>query len=135
MLFKKKSHVVDDEPVPYDIPATYGAEYDEYDYFYTKLPSDTSKWQWYYQKCGVCGKYHKLNFESVHYFYTYDGWDSIDFVECWKCRLKSKIYSIKCKIKKKIKQRKEYRKWIKQLKKKGIPFTKKEKELAKKICQ
>lgn len=106
-----------------------------YDYLAEELPSDSQKWQRYYQKCGTCGKYHKLNFVSVHYFYCYDGWDSMDYTECWKCRLKSKIYSIKYKIKKKIKQRKEYRKWIKQLKDKGIPITKKEKEWAKQICQ
>ena len=106
-----------------------------YDYLVEELPSDTQKWQWYYQKCGTCGKYHRLNFESVHYFYCYDGWDSIDYTECWKCRLKSKIYGIKYKIKKKFKQRKEYRKWIKQLKKSRFKITKKEKELAKQMCQ
>ena len=106
-----------------------------YDYLAEELPSDSQKWQWYYQKCRTCGKYHRLNFESVHYFYCYDGWDSIDYTECWKCRLKSKIYNIKYKIKTKIKQRKEYRKWIKQLKKLGFKITKKEKELAKQICQ
>jgi hypothetical protein len=135
MLFKKKGHVVDDELVPYNIPATYGAEYDEYDYFYTKLPSDTAKWQWYYQKCDSCGKYHRLNFYIVHYFYCWDGWDSMDYADCWKCRLKSKLYSIQYKIKQNIKRRKEYHKMIKMLKKKDIPITKELKEMTKKICR
>ena len=126
-LFKHKQQIIDDDPIPYDIPATYGAEYDEYDYFYTKLPSDTAKWQWYYQKCDSCGKYHRFNFESTHYFYCYDGWDSMSYTECWKCKLKAKIYHIKANFKKKIKEKKECRKWMKLLKEKNIPITKEEK--------
>ena len=135
MLFKKKHCVVDDEPVPYNIPATYGAEYDEYDYFYTKLPSDTAKWQWYYQTCDSCGKYHRRNFVSTHYFYCWDGWDSMSYTECWRCKLKSKISSIKYKIKKKIKQHKAYHKMIKMFKEKNIPITKELKETTRQICQ
>lgn len=135
MLFKKKRCVVDDEPVPYNIPATYGAEYDEYDYFYTKLPSDTAKWQWYYQRCDSCGKYHRRNFVSTHYFYCWDGWDSMSYTECWRCKLKSKLCSIKYKMKQKRKQHKEYRKMIKMFKEKNIPITKELKETTKKICQ
>lgn len=128
MLFKKKHCVVDDEPVPYNIPTTYGAEYDEYDYFYTKLPSDTAQWERYYSKCETCGKYHKLNKVDTHYFYSIDGYDSISYTECWKCRLKAKIYAIKAKIRRKIKARKEYRKWIKQLKEKGVKITEERKQ-------
>lgn len=106
-----------------------------YDYLVEELPNDTSKWQWYYQKCDSCGKYHRLNFYNVHYFYCWDGWDSIDYTECWKCRLKSEICSIKSKFKKKIKQRKEYHKWMKQFKKLGVPITKELKELAMKISR
>lgn len=135
MLFKKKSRIIDDEPIPYDIPATYGAEYDEYDYFYTKIPSDTSKWERYYSKCETCSKYHWFNKVDTHYFYSIDGYDSMSYTECWRCKLKSKIYAIKASVKKKIKQHKEYHKWIKLLKDKGIPITKKEKELAMKMCQ
>jgi phage terminase large subunit GpA-like protein len=94
-----------------------------YDYLVEELPSDTAKWQWYYQKCDSCGKYHRLNFESTHYFYCWDGWDSMTYAECWKCRLKDKIYAIKAKIKRKIKARKEYRSWIKQFKEKGVEIT------------
>jgi hypothetical protein len=94
-----------------------------YDYLAEELPSDTAKWQWYYQKCDSCGKYHRRNFENTHYFYCWDGWDSMTYVECWKCRLKDKVYAIKAKIKRKIKTRKEYRKWIRQLKNKGVEIT------------
>lgn len=104
-----------------------------YDYLVEELPSDTAKWQWYYQKCESCGKYHRLNFESTHYFYCYDGWDSISYSECWKCRLRDKVYAIKAKIKRKIKVRKEYREWIKQLKEKGVEITKEEKQTIRKI--
>ena len=135
MLFKKKHCAVDDEPVPYNIPATYGAEYDEYDYFYTKLPSDEQKWQWWYTKCDSCGKYHRRNFVSTHYFYCWDGWDSMSYTECWRCKLKSKIASIKCKIKKKRQQRKKYNEWMALYKKKNIPITKELKEATKNICR
>lgn len=106
-----------------------------YDYLVEELPSDTAQWVWYYRKCDSCGKYHRLNFYSVHYFYCWDGWDSLDYADCWKCRLKSKVYSIKSKFKKKIRQHKEYRKWIKQFEQKGIPITKELKETTKKICR
>lgn len=94
-----------------------------YDYLVEELPSDTAKWQWYYQKCGSCGKYHRLNFDSTHYFYCWDGWDSMSYTECWKCRLKGKIYSIKAKVQRKIKSRKEYHAWIKRFQDKGIEIT------------
>jgi hypothetical protein len=42
--------------------------------------------------------------------------------------LKSKIHSIKRKFKDKIKQRNEYREWIKMFKSKGVPITKELKE-------
>ena len=106
-----------------------------YDYLVEELPSDTAKWQWYYQKCDSCGKYHRLNFESTHCFYCWDGWDSMNYVECWKCKLKSKIFSIKYKFKKKHKQRKEYRKFVKHFKKNNIPITKELKETVKKCCR
>lgn len=94
-----------------------------YDYLVEELPSDTARWQWYYQKCDSCGKEHRLNFESTHYFYCWDGWDSMSYAECWKCRLRDKVYAIKAKIKRKRKARKEYRKWINQLKEKGVEIT------------
>lgn len=106
-----------------------------YDYLAEELPGDTAKWEWYYQKCQSCGKYHRLSFEQTHYFYGWDGWDSMTYVECWKCKLKYKISSIKLKIKKKIKQHKEYHKVIKHFKEKNIPITKQIKEMAAGISQ
>ena len=106
-----------------------------YDYLVEELPSDTQKWQWYYQKCDSCGKYHRLNFEGTHYFYCWDGWDSISYVECWSCKLKAKLYRTKSKIKQKIKCHKEYRELIDILKKSGAPITKEKRELAKKIAR
>lgn len=135
MLFKKKNGVVDNEPIPYDIPATYGAEYDEYDYLYTKMPNDTSKWERYYEKCQSCGTYHWFNKVDTHYFYTMDGYDSISYTECWCCNVKSKVYGIKSKMKKQIKQRKEHREFINLLRKNGVPVTKEVKESTRKIFQ
>lgn len=110
-----------------------------YDYLVEELPGDTAKWQWYYQKCDSCGKHHRLNFESTHYFYCYDGWDSMTYVECWRCKLKYKIYSIKSKIKKntikKIQQRKDYYELLKKLKAKNIPITKELKDTLLKVCR
>lgn len=105
-----------------------------YDYLVEELPSNTARWQWYYQKCDSCGKYHRLNFESTHYFYCYDGWDSMTYVECWKCRLRDKFSGIKSRIKK-VKQRNEYRKMIKMFKRKNIPITKELKKTTKGLCQ
>ena len=106
-----------------------------YDYLVEELPGDTAKWQWYYQKCDSCGKYHRLNFNSTHYFYCYDGWDSMSYVECWKCKLKFKILSIKIKAQKKIKHYKKYQYWIEQFKENGVPITKEIKETAMKIAK
>lgn len=106
-----------------------------YDYLVEELPSDTAKWQWYYQKCDSCGKYHRLNFESTHCFYCWDGWDSMSYTECWRCKLRDKISGIKSRIKKKIKQYKEYRKMIKMFKEKNIPITKELKETTKELCR
>jgi hypothetical protein len=110
-----------------------------YDYLVEELPKDTAKWEWYYEICQSCGKEHRLNFDSTHYFYCWDGWDSMTYVECWRCRLNDKIYSIKSKIKKntikKIQQRKEYYELLKKLKAKNIPITKETKDTLLKICQ
>jgi hypothetical protein len=67
-----------------------------------ELPHDEARWEWFYRKCDSCGKYHRLNFYSNHYFYTYDCWDSFDYTDCWKCRFEGKVWSIKNKIKKEI---------------------------------
>ena len=81
-------------------------DYGQYDYLIEELPHDEARWEWLYRKCDSCGKYHRLNFYSNHYFYTYDGWDSFDYTDCWECRFKDKVWSIKNKIKKEIKAHK-----------------------------
>lgn len=106
-----------------------------YDYLVEELPSDTKKWQWYYQRCDSCRKYHRLNFDSVHYFYCWDGWDSMSYTECWRCKLKCKIHGIKAKIKKKIKQRKTYNDWMELYKAENIPMTKEVKEAIKRLSR
>jgi len=81
-------------------------DYGDYDYLINELPNDYVKWSFdkkYKWKCDSCGKDSHLLLRSAHYFYTMDGYDSMDYAECWKCRLKSNIYSIKYKIKKAIK--------------------------------
>lgn len=81
-------------------------DYGQYDYLIEELPHDEARWEWLYRKCDSCGKYHRLNFYSNHYFYTYDGWDSFDYTDCWECRFKDKVWSIKNKMKKEIKAHK-----------------------------
>ena len=82
-------------------------DYGDYDYLINELPDDYVKWEYsrYTCKCDSCGKERHLLLRSAHYFYTLDGYDYMDYNECWKCRLKSKIWSIKHKIKKKIKRK------------------------------
>ena len=109
-----------------------------YDYLVEELPRDSANWEWYYQKCESCGKYHKLNFTATHYFYCWDGWDSISYTECWRCVIKDKIYGVKYKIKKKIVDRyeaiKDYYKLMRKLKQKGQQLTKEQKQHIWKIC-
>lgn len=71
-----------------------------YDYLVEELPSDNSRWSWYYTKCDDCGKYHRYNRTDSHYFYCWDGWDSMSYTTCWKCYIKSIIRSSMLKIKK-----------------------------------
>ena len=89
----------------WNIPATADAEYDEYDYFYTELPHDYVGWEFdkYKRICDTCGKESHLLQRSEHYFYTLDGYDSCDYSTCWKCMIEDKIWSVKHKIKKRIK--------------------------------
>ena len=90
----------------YRNPALQGPEndYGQYDYLVEDLPSDYVKWEYskYVSKCDSCGKERRLLLKSAHYFYTLDGYDYMNYDECWVCRLKSKMYTIKYKIKKKI---------------------------------
>ena len=79
-------------------------EYGEYDYLIEELPNDYVKWEYDRHKgrCDSCGKERILLLKSAHYFHTLDGYDYMNYDECWVCRLKSKMYTIKYKIKKKI---------------------------------
>ena len=87
-------------------PVLQGAEndYGQYDYLIEELPEDYVKWNFsrYLCKCDSCRKERHLLLMSAHYFYTLDGYDCMDYNECLICRLKSKIWSIKRKIRKKI---------------------------------
>lgn len=76
-------------------------DYGQYDYLIEELPEDYVKCEHskYTCRCDSCGKERHLLLRSVHYFYTLDGYDYMDYNECWKCRLKSKVWSIKCKTK------------------------------------
>ena len=73
-----------------------------YDYLVEELPRDNSQWSRYPSKCDDCGKERRLHRTDTHYFYCWDGWDSMDYTVCWKCYLKSIIKSKISKIKKSI---------------------------------
>lgn len=133
-LFKRKQQIEEHDNYEYWKDPRLDDE-GTYDYLVEELPSDTERWERGYQTCQSCGKDHWFNFTSTHYFYCWDGWDSMSYTECWRCKLKSKICGIKYKIKQQCKRRKEYRWHIKQLKEKGVPITKELKEVAKKICR
>ena len=72
-----------------------------YDYLIEELPKDYGEWI-RHSKCDCCGKERLFAFRYVHHFYCWDGWDSMDSTECWKCMLKDKIWSVKHKYKKRI---------------------------------
>lgn len=75
-------------------------DYGQYDYMIEELPQDKAEWEFtrYKSQCNSCGKVSHLCFHSVHHFHTLDGWDSMDYSECWKCMVSDKIYSVKRKI-------------------------------------
>ena len=79
-------------------------EYGEYDYLIEELPHNYVKWEYskYTSRCDSCGNERHLLLRSAHYFYTLDGYDYMNYDECWVCRLKDKVWSIKHKLKKKI---------------------------------
>ena len=80
-------------------------DYGDYDYLIEELPNDYAKWDLsiYKGRCESCGKKRHLLLRSAHYFYTLDGYDYMGYDECWVCRLQGKVWSIRHKIKKKIK--------------------------------
>ena len=76
-------------------------DYGEHDYLVEELPENYGKWI-RHSRCDSCGKKRFLVFRSVYHFYCWDGWDSTENSECWKCMIKNKLWSIKYKFKKKI---------------------------------
>lgn len=78
-----------------------------YDYLVEELPKDYARWEVskYRWRCDNCGKESHVRFCTAHYFYCWDGWDSMSWNECWCCRLKGYIHGIRWKIKKGIKDR------------------------------
>lgn len=83
-------------------------DYGQYDYMIEEIPQDYARWEFdreYKWTCRDCGRESHLLFRSEHFFHTLDGWDSMDYAECWRCRLKGNVRSIKWKFKKGIKNR------------------------------
>ena len=78
-----------------------------YDYLVEELPNDYARWEVskYRWRCDNCGKESHVRFCTAHYFYCWDGWDSMSWNECWRCRLKDNIKSFKWKIQKWFKNR------------------------------
>ena len=103
-IFKRKydSKSTNEEPYEYWKDPRLDDE-GTYDYLVEELPIDTIRWEWYYKKCDSCGKHHYLNLYANHHFYCWDGWDSMDYTECWWCIFTGKIHSFIWKIKKKTK--------------------------------
>lgn len=79
----------------------------DYDYLAEELPQDTIKRE-SGCRCDVCGRENTRALVQTHYFYCYDGWDSCSYAECWRCRLKSWLYSKKYKLKRSWKRHKNY---------------------------
>ena len=96
-------------------------DYGDYDYLIEEIPQDYAKWDLskYRWKCDDCGKERHLRFRTAHYFHTLDGWDSLDYSTCWRCRVKEDIKDTLWKIKHGIKIRARAFKSAVQLRKSG----------------
>lgn len=86
-----------------------------YDYYAEPLPKDYAKWDFskHKWKCDECGKDSHIRFVSEHYFYCWDGWDSMSQATCWRCMLKDRIRSVKFRLKRKFKTLKTAREFQK----------------------
>lgn len=83
-------------------------DYGQYDYLIEEIPQDYARWEFdrkYKWACRECGRESHLLFCSEHYFHTLDGYDSMYYSECWRCRMKGKMKSIKWRLKKGIKNK------------------------------
>ena len=139
-LFKHKQQIEELENYEYWKDPRLGTDDDEgaYDFYACDKPDNNQYMCWSNCKCDDCRKEPRFNRYGKAwnaYWYCYDGWDGDSGFVCWKCLLNSKIYSIKRKIKDKIKQRKEYKEWIKMFKSKDVPITKELKEETKRIVK
>lgn len=117
-----------------------GTDDDEgvYDFYACGKPDNKQYMCWSTCKCDDCRKeprFKRYGKAWNAYWYTWDGWDGDSGFVCWRCLLKSQIYSLKRKFKDKIKQRKEYQAWIKMFKSKSVPITKELKEKTKRIVK
>ena len=76
-------------------------DYGDYDYLIEELPDDYVKWEYsrYTCKCDSCGKERHLLLKSAHHFYTLDGYDYMDYNECWLCSMSGKLHSTMRKLK------------------------------------
>lgn len=137
-LFKQK-HIEDpDSNYEYWKDPRLGTDDDEgaYDYYACDKPDNKQYVCWSNCKCDDCGKeprFKRYGEAWNAYWYCWDGWDGDSGFVCWRCLLKSKIYSIKSNFKKKIRRHKEYRELIKMLKEKNIPITKDIKSILRRI--
>lgn len=82
-------------------------DYGDYDYLIEDIPEDYAKWELskYRWRCDDCGKERHLRFCAEHFFHTLDGWDSLYYSTCWRCRVKEDIKDTLWKIKHGIKIR------------------------------
>lgn len=81
-------------------------EYGDYDYLAADKPADYHGRRVHDCRCDSCGKEVRVGFESCHYFYTYDGWDSMSYVECRRCYSGSAVNKIQSAIRRFINRRK-----------------------------
>ena len=139
-LFKRKQQIEEQDNCEYWKDPRLGTDDDEgmYDYYACNKPDNKQYMCWSTCKCDDCGKeprFNRYGKEWNAYWYCYDGWDGDSGFVCWRCLLKSQIYSLKRKFRDKIKQRKEYKEWIQMFKSKDVPITKELKERTKKIVR
>lgn len=139
-LFKRKQKIEEQDNYEYWKDPRLGTDDDEgaYDYYACDKPDNKQYMCWSNCKCDDCRKEHRFKRYGKAwsaYWYCYDGWDGDSGFVCWKCLLKSQIYTLKRKFRDKIKQSKEYKEWIKMFKSKGVPITKELKERTKKIVR
>ena len=139
-LFKRKQQINEQDNYEYWKDPRLGTDDDEgaYDFYACDKPDNKQYMCWSNCKCDDCRKEPRFKCYGKAwnaYWYAWDGWDGDSGFVCWRCLLKSQIYSLKRKFRDKIKQRKEYREWIKMFKSKCVPITKELKERTKKIVR